>query len=138
MDFQTRFAAYGVLVDERERILLALWNQGPQPRWTMPGGGAELTETPEETMVREVAEEIDVHLDPRDLEPLGDFEAVAANEPDTLVRSSVFVCRRELPEPVAVRAELADHRWVRVDDPGTGPRLAPLMLEHILPALRAL
>lgn len=64
MDFQTRFAAYGVLVDERERILLALWNQGPRPRWTMPGGGAELTETPEETMAREVAEESGYQVEP--------------------------------------------------------------------------
>ncbi|HIZ37601.1 MAG TPA: NUDIX domain-containing protein [Candidatus Ruania gallistercoris] len=64
MDFQTRFAAYGVLVDERERILLALWNEGPRLRWTMPGGGAELTETPEETMVREVAEESGYDVQP--------------------------------------------------------------------------
>ena len=71
MDFQTRFAAYGVLVDERERILLALWNQGPQPRWTMPGGGAELTETPEETMVREVAEESGYQVEPVRLLGLG-------------------------------------------------------------------
>lgn len=102
------------------------------------GGKLEEGETALEAAVREVAEEIDVQLELRDLEPLGEFEAIAANEPDTLVRSSVFVCRRELPDPVAVRAELADHRWVRVDDPGAGPRLAPLMLEHILPALRAL
>nr|WP_209905375.1 NUDIX domain-containing protein [Brachybacterium sacelli] len=102
------------------------------------GGKLEPGETALEAAVREVAEEIGVHLDPRDLEPLGEFEAVAANEPDTLVRSTVFSCRTELPEPLAVRAELADHRWIRVDEPGTGARLAPLMVEHILPALRAL
>ena len=64
MEFQTRFAAYGVLVDENERILLALWNGGRSGRWTMPGGGAELTETPEETMVREVAEESGYEVEP--------------------------------------------------------------------------
>ena len=71
-----------------------------------------------------------------DLEVLGEFEAVAANEPGTCVRSTVFRCRTALPEPLAVRAELADHRWISVDDPAPGPRLAPLMTEHILPALR--
>lgn len=64
MEFQTRFAAYGVLIDDHERILLALWNGGPRSRWTMPGGGAELTETPEETMVREVAEESGYTVEP--------------------------------------------------------------------------
>ena len=64
MEFQTRFAAYGVLVDAHERILLALWNGGSRGRWTMPGGGAELTETPEETMVREVAEESGYQVEP--------------------------------------------------------------------------
>ncbi len=64
MDFQTRFAAYAVIVDDQQRILLALWNEGPRPRWTMPGGGAELTETPEQTMVREVAEETGYAAEP--------------------------------------------------------------------------
>ena len=64
MDFQTRFAAYGVMIDDRDRILLALWNEVSRPRWTMPGGGAELTETPEQTMVREVAEETGYTAEP--------------------------------------------------------------------------
>lgn len=64
VEFQTRFSAYAVLVDDRDRILLALWNGGPRRRWTMPGGGAELTETPEETMVREVAEESGYEVEP--------------------------------------------------------------------------
>ena len=38
-DHDTRVGAYAVLVDDRERILLALWNEGPTPAWTVPGGG---------------------------------------------------------------------------------------------------
>ena len=71
-----------------------------------------------------------------DLEPLGEFEAVAANEPGTLVRATVFRCTVALPDPLEVRAELADHRWIPLDGPVPGARLAPLMIEHILPALR--
>lgn len=102
------------------------------------GGKLEPGESALEAAIREVAEEIGVVLAPEDLAPLGDFEAVAANEPNTMVRSTVFACRVPLPEPLVVQAELADHRWVRIDEPGTGARLAPLMVEHILPALRAL
>ena len=56
-DHDVRVGAYAVLVDDRERILLALWNEGPTPAWTVPGGGVEEGETPEEAAVREVREE---------------------------------------------------------------------------------
>jgi 8-oxo-dGTP diphosphatase len=77
-DYDTRLAAYAVIVDERDRILLALWNEGSEPQWTMPGGAVELHETVEEGTVRELREEtgydvvlgrvlgIDSHLVPVD------------------------------------------------------------------------
>jgi 8-oxo-dGTP diphosphatase len=75
-DYDTRLAAYAVVVDEEDRLLLALWNEGPAPEWTMPGGGVEFHETPAEGAVREVREEtgydvelgevlgVDVHVVP--------------------------------------------------------------------------
>lgn len=57
-DYDTRLAAYAVITAEAdgvEQVLLAYWNQGH--RWTLPGGGVELHETPEEGVVREVLEE---------------------------------------------------------------------------------
>lgn len=54
---ETRLGAYAVLVDRHERILLALWNEGPAPAWTLPGGGVEPGETPEQAAVRETREE---------------------------------------------------------------------------------
>lgn len=75
-DYDTRLAAYALVVDEDDRLLLALWNEGPAPEWTMPGGGVELHETPAEGAVREVREEtgydvelgevlgVDVHVVP--------------------------------------------------------------------------
>lgn len=56
-DYDTRLAAYAVIVDERERVLLALWNEADQPQWTLPGGGVELLESVQEGAVREVREE---------------------------------------------------------------------------------
>ena len=56
-EYDTRLAAYAVILDEQERILLALWNERDEPLWTMPGGGVEVEETPAEGAVREVLEE---------------------------------------------------------------------------------
>lgn len=56
-DYDTRLAAYAVVVDDRDRVLLALWNGGPEPQWTMPGGGVHLEETVEQAAVRELREE---------------------------------------------------------------------------------
>lgn len=56
-DYDTRLAAYAVLVDEDDRVLLALWNEGPELAWTMPGGGVGLDETAAEAAIREVREE---------------------------------------------------------------------------------
>ena len=60
-----RTGAYAVLVDGAGRILLALLNLEAVPAWTLPGGGVEPGETPEQAAVREVREETgyDVELE---------------------------------------------------------------------------
>lgn len=58
--YDTRLAAYAVIIEERDgvdQVLLALWNEPDQPRWTLPGGGVELHETVEQAAKRELLEE---------------------------------------------------------------------------------
>jgi 8-oxo-dGTP diphosphatase len=58
-EYDTRLAAYAVIVDDRGRILLT-WYNGKgrgEPGWTLPGGGVQYAETLEEAVVREVREE---------------------------------------------------------------------------------
>jgi 8-oxo-dGTP diphosphatase len=52
-----RVAAYAVIVDADDRILLSHWIEGRRPAWTMPGGGLEPGEDPERAVRREVREE---------------------------------------------------------------------------------
>ena len=52
-----RVAAYAVITDEHDQVLLSRWIEGSKPAWTMPGGGMEPGEHPEQTCRREVKEE---------------------------------------------------------------------------------
>ncbi len=61
----TRIGCYAVVVDPAQQVLLVHWNEGGKSGWTLPGGGMDPGERPEQTAVREVLEEsgYDVALD---------------------------------------------------------------------------
>lgn len=102
-----------------------------------PGGKLEPGEEARACAVREVAEELGADIDPDQLVELGRFDAAAANEPSTRVDAVVFRAPADLlPGELAVRAEIAEALWCAVDAPQPTQRWAPLMTDHILPALR--
>ncbi|WP_298870130.1 NUDIX hydrolase [uncultured Microbacterium sp.] len=52
-----RVAAYAVITDADDRVLLAHWIDGRRAAWTLPGGGLEPGEDPVQAVRREVREE---------------------------------------------------------------------------------
>lgn len=103
------------------------------------GGKLEPGERAVDAAVREVIEELDVVLEPEELELLGLFEEEAANEPGTLVEASVFLAPPDsLPRDVTVQAELEDVLWCPLGQTPPGRRLAPLMTRRIVPRLQEL
>jgi len=59
-----RAAAYCVIVrgaGDDEELLLSHWRDGSRHGWTLPGGGLEAGEHPEQAAVREVLEETGYH-----------------------------------------------------------------------------
>ncbi|MGG1909532.1 NUDIX domain-containing protein [Microbacterium sp. NRRL B-14842] len=96
-----------------------------------PGGKPEAGESPAETLIRELHEELGLELAETDLRPLGRFVSAAANEPGHRVVADAFSASID-PDGVRVQAELAELRWITPADVATLP-LAPLSVEHLLP-----
>ncbi|HEY0951967.1 NUDIX domain-containing protein [Nocardioides sp.] len=97
----------------------------------LPGGKLEPGESPAQAARREVAEEVGLAVS--DLELLGEFTAQAANEPDRTVASTVF--RATLVGEPEATGEIAELRWSSIE--ATDADLAPLLRDHVLPALRS-
>ncbi len=102
-------------------------------RFMLVGGKLEPGETPVQAAVREAHEEVGLRVRPEELVPLGEFEAPAANEAATWVRCTVFTAAlAQRPRPLAEIAELR-----RLPLGAALPEdLAPLLAEHVVPALR--
>ncbi|WP_447592472.1 NUDIX hydrolase [Aquipseudomonas campi] len=118
------------LLDNDGRLLLV--RKRDTHAFMLPGGKLEAGESPREALHRELYEELDLRLEDASLNELGRFLAPAANEANTQVDASIFVAR--LPHPVKPAAELEELRWHAANSPLTSD-LAPLLVEHVLPAL---
>lgn len=118
-----------VLRDERGRFLSV--RKRATSMFMFPGGKPEAGESPAQTAIRELHEELGVTLDAERLELIGTFRAPAANEPDHVVESVVFSHPSVAIDGVA--AELEELRWLEPVRPFPTDQ-APLsikVLEHL-------
>jgi 8-oxo-dGTP pyrophosphatase MutT (NUDIX family) len=104
-----------------------------------PGGKPEAGETAVQAAARELAEEVGIVLDPRELQLMGVWIADAANEAATDIEATVFKAPGTWTAHPS--AEIAEIRWLdlaALDGGAALPTdLAPLLTDHILPELDA-
>ncbi|MBG6225804.1 8-oxo-dGTP pyrophosphatase MutT (NUDIX family) [Arthrobacter sp. CAN_A2] len=121
------------LLDDDGRLLLV--RKRGTTMFMQPGGKPEPGETPSETGARELFEELGLSVRPGALRLLGTWEGPAANEADTLLVATVFLCPLTAePFPAAEIEELA---WLDLRDAAGRPDLAPLLVDYVVPRLLA-
>ena len=120
--------AAAIILDEQQQLLLV--RKKNTQFFMQVGGKLELGELPEQTMLREIKEEIGVDATIEQF--VGRFETRAANEADHLLVSYVYhVSIDQVPR---IDAEIAEMKWVSLEV--SQAFLAPLTSEIVMPWVR--
>jgi len=108
------YLAVSAAIIRGDRILLARRARGPALGiWTLPGGVVETGETLTEALIREVAEETGMTVEPVAL--AGHREVVVRDHGGRVSPHFVILCfaSRWIAGEPALNEELADARWLR-------------------------
>lgn len=125
---KTITVAAAVILNKQNQLLLV--RKQNTHAFMQVGGKLEMDEAPEITMQREILEEIGCECELTQF--IGRFETAAANEPDHVLVSYVYAV--ELKQPPQIAAEIAEMKWIDLDDQFT--LLAPLTKEIVIPWCR--
>lgn len=122
-----------VCVYNEDGHLLTVRKRGTD-KFMHPGGKPEPGETAAQAASRELLEEVGIGVPAEELQPMGAWLAAAANEAATNIQATVFTAPGTWHAHPS--AEIAEVRWLDLHAPLPGD-LAPLLTDHVLPALAA-
>ena len=104
-----KIGARGAVFDTEGRVLLVR-EVADQHRWSLPGGWAEVNQTPAQSVAREIFEESGYHARPLKLAAVWDRARQALPPAPYSVVRLFFVCALEGGEP-ATSIETTGHGW---------------------------
>ena len=117
--------AAAIILNQHKQLLLV--RKRNTQFFMQVGGKLEPNEAPEQTMIREIAEEISANAEIEQF--IGRFETRAANEAGHQLISYVY--QVNLDQAPQINAEIAEMKWIDLDDEQT--LLAPLTKEVVIP-----
>jgi 8-oxo-dGTP diphosphatase len=117
-----------LICDDAGRVLLV--RKRGTTAFMQPGGKRDPGEDDIAALSREIAEELGCGVVRGSVRPLGEFEAVAANEPGWRVQACLYGI--DVTGDIRPSREIDETIWI---DPATPPDipLAPLTRDHVLP-----
>ena len=95
-----------------------------------PGGKRDPGEDDMTALAREITEELGCRMVRDSIQPLGEFDAVAANEPGWRVHACLYGI--DVTGDIVPNREIAEMIWIDPVAPPDIP-LAPLTRDHVLP-----
>ena len=114
--------------DDAGRVLLV--RKRGTAAFMQPGGKRDPGEDDTTALAREIAEELGCCMIRDSVQPLGEFDAVAANEPGWRVHACLYGI--DVTGDIVPNREIDETIWI---DPAAPPDipLAPLTRDHVLP-----
>lgn len=117
--------AAAIILNEKHQLLVV--RKRHTSNFMQVGGKLEVNEKAEHAMLREIKEEIG--CDAKIETFVGRFETLAANEPNHLLVSYVYLI--DLSQTPKIDAEIAEMKWIELSDNIT--QLAPLTQNIVIP-----
>ena len=114
--------------DDSGRVLLV--RKRGTTAFMQPGGKRDPGEDDIAALAREIAEELGCSMIRDSVRPLGEFSAIAANEPGWRVHACLYGI--EVSGDIVPDREIDEMIWIDPSAPSDIP-LAPLTRDHVLP-----
>jgi 8-oxo-dGTP diphosphatase len=125
----------GLLVLSADKRSFLVCQKSPDDvtaQFIMPGGSIEAGESAEQTIAREIEEELSTSVDPKSLKPIGTYTDVAAGQPDRDV--SIELHQGTLQGEPTPSQEIKKLHWIGAKDINN-ENVSPIIRNKILPDL---
>ena len=119
----------GIIIKNRKLLMCRKYDE---PHFIMPGGKVEEGESKEETLKRELKEELDVEL--KSMKPFKTWEAQHFKDKEKIVRMETYFVEIE-GEPKQT-AEINEIVWIDSKYKDEGLKIASIDEEYLVPELK--
>ena len=125
------YKAGGILI--RDRKILVTRSRGKQSFYA-PGGKIEGGETAQQSLVRELKEEVSIEVEESSLTPFGVFESTVVDNSSLTIRMDVFLVTSWKGE-ITASSEIEELAWVDSSIP-EGMTVGSIFAHEVIPRLK--